>query len=149
MAPVHLSAESIFSNFEEKKMIKLEKPIVSFWHPQGDKDGNPVKVDVDHAFVNYRCLDDCPGSPGRLEAAVKYGYVYSGTFTAYIQPSGQQDYPVFTITDNDPKKPQARAFSDFLASVAKKGAPAGDFRKSDIEQMLIDGGFIAGEIATE
>jgi hypothetical protein len=129
-------------------MIKLEKPIAEFWHPQGDKDGNPIKVQVDHAYVNYRCMDDCPGSPGRLEVAVKYGYLDSGSFVPYVQPSGGQNYPVFVISDNDPKKPQARAFSDFLASVAKRGAPLGDFRRADLEQLLIDGNFINGEIAT-
>lgn len=126
-------------------MIKLTTPITSFWHPQGDKDGNPLKVQVDHAQIV--CVREDSGAK-RLEIAIQHGYISGGKFTHVAEPNRCQVIPTFTISDNDPKNPKVTAYSDFLASVAKKGAPVGDFRRADIEQLLIDGGFVAGAIAS-
>lgn len=126
-------------------MITLKEPIATFWHPQGDKDGNPLKVSVDKAQISLVRQD---AFSNQLEVAIMLGYIdQDGSFKAHVQPSGSIDYlSLILASDNDPKNPEAKSYSDFLASVAAKGAPHGDFRVKDIEQLILDKGIVEGTI---
>ena len=126
-------------------MITLKEPIATFWHPQGDKGGNPVRVIVDRARVVSVRNDSFSK---QLEVAVMFGYLdENGLFQAHSQPNGSMNYQSLMLAkDNDPKNPEAKAYSDFLSGVASKGAPHGDFRLRDVEQLILDREILLGTI---
>ncbi len=115
-------------------MIELETPITEFWHPQGDENGNPLKVKVDHAEIV--CVRTDYGSR-TIEVGIRYGYLHRGNFEQHLMSNGSMRIDSFAICDNDPKRPETRAFSDFMSRIQSRGAPTGEFRKADLEEELV------------
>jgi hypothetical protein len=115
-------------------MIQLDKPVKEFWHPDGDKDGNPVKVQVDQAEIIFHSVDTFSNV---IRVVVRYGYTKDGKFEPHLNAGGAMDPTEIVISDPDPRKPGVKAFTDFLNAVKSKGAPDGEFRKADLEDMIV------------
>lgn len=118
-------------------MIRLEKSVKEFWHPDGDADGNPVKVSVDHFQVtlvraDYAC--------GILEVCGVHGYLRDGIFQPHVSNGSVEMFSNVIARDTA----ESRDWSDFLNAVSAKGAPRGNFRLSDIEDLLIEKGHVKG-----
>jgi hypothetical protein len=119
-------------------MIKLDSTVKTFWHPDGDKDGNPLKVDVDHFQITLVRADYMSGI---LEVCGVHGYLQNGIFHAHISSSGTIDMFSKVIARDGPDSTE---WSDFLSGISAKGAPHGNFRLTDIEDLLIQKGHVKG-----
>jgi hypothetical protein len=126
-------------------MITLKEPTETFWHPKGDKDGNPLKITVDKAVISSWKNDLYSR---RIEVTVMYGYINAeGVFEFHKKMSGAMDVSSFIlVTDRDSKKPEEKGYTEFLSSVSAKGAPHGNFRERDLEDILIAKSIIDGTI---
>jgi hypothetical protein len=115
-------------------MIKLDEPVAEFWLPQGDGKGNPLKAIVDHYIIGPRRIDPLSRI---IEIGGIYGYLNAeGIFQPYIHDN---------TVDVEPETIKQGEYDDFVNAVSAKGAPAGDFRTSDLEDLVLAKGLVKGQ----
>jgi hypothetical protein len=116
-------------------VIKLKTPLTSTWLPEGDGNGNPLKVTIDTVSILTEIRDH---HSRILRVAWAHGYVDDGgIFHVYQSPAG-------AIQVHDDKLALADKYDAFLDSAHAKGSKGRNYREEDLEDLMIEQGIVDG-----